>query len=550
MPEPNKVRELALQIAQRLPDPPNALSQAASMAFDDTLSEVQFTGLFHWIEKTTPVATEQSLLVQSMVAYRAGDFHIAKESLLKAREFYGRHHGTDHPVELSLRGLIAHKEDDRELAIACLRDAQQLRLAERWKNANEVTRWVDIAAKVIDVPELDADAVTLARRVWEIDTARMLRGDLSLLESAVAPDGIYISRRDWDDDKFVMTVPRDRWLETERLWNSASSIGVHVIRSNVDVDLVSVEPIVLSRYAFEMEGIYFNYSQRDTFRRQPDMPAQQWQIQRRESIVTRLFVRGETTDMETDGWDSLDAKVIDAEQNGSPERQATALGMASRHEEALEKVLPLLEDPDATPEQLTNVVEAAQAAYRPDVLKRAAEKAIQKDPMIAHFPFMRRYAAELLSPAKAEELPGNIWVRAPSFYRKSSSTLLAGGTSGVVAWQPTVDSLVGIYRHDGQTLESFSKTLLESRSGALNASLIESYDLTVDSFPARSFVHSATGIGRAVAIQGQPTMQRFVLIQREHDLVAIIVSAYASEFVFRDSEFKYFLKAIKLRQSN
>ena len=74
--------------------------------------------------------------------------------------------------------------------------------------------------------------------------------------------------------------------------------------------------------------------------------------------------------------------------------------MASRHEEALEKVLPLLEDPDATPEQLTNVVEAAQAAYRPDVLKRAAEKAIQKDPMIAHFPFMRRYAAELLSPAK------------------------------------------------------------------------------------------------------------------------------------------------------
>ncbi|MFK8114719.1 MAG: protein kinase [Rubripirellula sp.] len=549
VPDAEQVREFATQLANDWPEAADAFAKIATMAANNNRTQTQFKTLHKWAIEQTPVETDEKLWVQAMVAIRGGDIDAAKIALLKAHKRYRSHHGTPHPTGLSLRALVNQATGNTELAEQNLRDAKQLILADRWKDKTEITRWVKIAEESIGSSESDSDATTLAQRVWEIDTARMLRSNTQPLDDAVSEDAVAVWRRDADSDQYLHSVPRERWIESERFWNRASSIGVHVIRSHVDVDMKADEPVVTSHYAFEMPGMFFTYVQLDTFRRQDGVAADQWKIFKRDSRVTRWFHRGTIHDMQRDGWNALDQRVTDAEASGEISKITTALSMACRPEECFQKTRGLLEDAKQGRE-LVQLVEAAYGAHRPEVANQAAKKAIEMDPEVSSLPVMRYIAAKQLAAKEYSAFGDNISIRPPSFYRQASKNLLAAGPAGVAAWQPTIDSLFGVFRHQGVSIADMEIATLASRKGPLKCELLEQRAMTVDGYPARTLVFSGKGIGRAVAYGGKPTMQRFVIIQREDDLVAIVVSSFSDEFIFRDSEAKSVIETMKLKVQN
>lgn len=549
LPLATEVRRLALELAKAWPLPPDDFKVAATMAAENKLTAEQFAVLHRWTVDNAPSVNQASLTVQAMTAYRAGDLNSAKQKLDAAAAIFATNHGTPHPVELAVRALVSHAEGKESLAIQQLRDTEQLSLSDRYRMSVPVATWYEIAKAKVDPPPLHADAATLARRVWEMDNQNYLYANFEPLESTLAEDAELIVLRQGEQQP-QLVVSRDRWIETNRIWHSGSMVGVGFIRSHVEVDLEAKDPIVTSHYSFELNDLYINTVLRDTFSKQTDVPASQWKLTSRESRTTKQFAQGETVVFDKAKWKVLDNRVDEARKSQeTPMALMRALSDAGRPQEAFSVAQQMIKDADDA-RLLIKIAEAAYNAYEPEIMKHAIEKALDIDGDIATFPCVRFNATRRAISEQPLTLRDDISVQIPKFYRQASVHLLAGGAAGVAAAQPTRDSLVGIYQHPGETIESFSKTLLASRAGAMKANLIESRSLTVDGFPAHTYVHAGQGIGRAMGFNGRPTMQRFVLIERENDLIAVLVSAYSNEFIFRDSEFQYFLSTLDLDRTS
>ena len=496
------------------------------------------------MEKNNQLPTEETNRILAMVAMRTGDNKTVWDAVKLAARSYRRQHGSKHPIDVAMATLLLQSEGNEELARVGREQLEQLLLSEHWKSDSETSAWATMVRNEVDMPKQDASLTILTKQIWELEFAQRLKGDVSPLDTALAENAVLEIRPVAGDASRVTRASRIEWLACERLWNQGSRLGTTLVRENVSIQSDENVAVVASNFVQEFPDGYVAWIQYDTFsKHQSDRPAD-WKIEKRQCRTTRFRFRDQTHDLSSDGLLAL-AQLADKEPQ--TDIRFHLLRLSGRNREAFD----LARQMAANSNQASDHVELLRSAYGvfdSATMREACDRALDLDPTAAGPPMLRVVATNRFAEDTAIDLGNGIRVKPPKFFRTASNELLNGGEQGSATWAPTNDSLVGITTMPKQTtLDDVFQSMLDVRVDGFGADLLERGDLTVDGFPAKQFAIGGAGIGRAFAPGGKPMIQRFVLVEREKDLIVLLVSAFEEVFVIRDSEFLTFVDGATLR---
>jgi WD40 repeat protein len=539
------VRQAALDIAESWQqEKATILKEARKLAAVGDRQTTEYAAIQNWMQKNVQLPTEETNRILAMVAMHTGDNKTVWDAVKLAARSYRRQHGSKHPIDVAMAALLLQREGNEALALAGREQLEQLVLSGHWKADSETSAWATLVRQEVDMPDQEASFMILAKQTWEIEFAQRLKGDVSLLDTALAENAAIEIRPFAGDDSTGVRASRTEWLACERLWNQGSRIGMKLVREKVSIQSDEDVAVVTSNFVQEFPEGYVAWIQDDTFsKRQSDRPAD-WKIEKRQCRTTRFRYRDQSHDMAGDGIGRI-TQVADKEPQ--TDLKFHLLRLSGRNREAFE----LASQVAANSNQASDHVELLRSAYGifdAATMQEACDRALELDPNAAGPPMLRVVATNKFAENTAIDLGNGIRVKPPKFFRTASNELLNAGEQGAATWAPTNDSLVGITTMPKQTtLDDVFQSMLDMRIDGFGAVLLERGELTVDGFPAKQFAIGGAGIGRAFAPGGKPMIQRFVLVEREKDLVVLLVSAFEEVFVIRDSEFLTFVDGATLR---
>ncbi len=557
--EMNRLIELWPQSDEMLVARAEVLSTSDKHASRQPLVAKDFQYLHDWLVNRIRSKTDTVWRTAAACAWRAGDVQAADEARRESQTLHQWRHGCPHPIDVALQVLSSAQRGDVNESGQSMRLLGQLALARHWNDDSSISYWVDQASSAIDASTMPADASEVSRDdadaliqlTWDMQSALMLDGSTELFAKLLADDAVRMDRRSPDDPR-PLVVDREPWLDSEIVQCMAGPIsGNRLTRTDVLVSGSSSQPLVTSEFVFELPSGHFRWMQLDEFRRGSDeLP---FRLIKQTVQVLYMFYRGKEFNVQRDGWIALDASVQIAREKKDKSLEIDALSFAGRRQEAYEACEAYANEVN-TAGAFVRLAESARDIHRGDWMRAAATRAIELDPMIVGPPYIRALATQQSMTDEHHAFPQGLQVKVPKFYRPSQIELL-GSASGIVVWQPTPDSLVGILTiprpetNDGTN--GFEKTvddLRANRESAMSLTTVRQRRFSVDGHPAAEFVQRGNGIGRAMqaAGQGQATLQRFVLIERSDDILTLLVSAYENEFVNRDSEFEQVLRTLEL----
>jgi len=549
----NATRLAAIDIARTWPqESETILAAIEQLATDGTGSDENYRILLQWLIDETSSKDIRTYLAMAMTSHRLNDIGTVWESANQASRLYQNKFGTKHPIAVALVGLRYQLSDRQEKVVEELRQLEELIRADHFRNDELVQRWSVIARESIQAPADDAITESLKNSTWQVQHSLTIESDPEPLARIMAANATRRIVRVVGDDPHAMTIRGDDWIESERLWSLGGPAAQgRLTRTNVKVNLVPETPTVTSWFVKNFADGFYEWVQQDVFVKSTDTPPKEWKVVKQTSRVTKLLIGGQTFDIQRDGWTELDAKVAEAKQSASTLAQARSLFFANRFKEAIEAAHQLvLEDDNAFAH--ARLAELTHSIADVKLLRDAMRRAVELDPMVAGPPGLRGFAAQMLAAIDPVKVTENIAVFPPSFYRRAPNVLLAAGESGLAAWQPTDDSLIGIVRlpkpdeDDGGSLGEGVDAIIKSRETSLKVKLLRRATRQLDGFKAEEFVQQGAGIGRAMGSGTLPTLQRFVIIERDKDLLLFFVSSYQNVFEMRDAEFEQFLVGAQL----
>jgi len=529
----------------------------------EELTSVDFQFLYDWLDKEVRSKTDDVWRTAAECASLAGNQAASDAARIESQKMHEWRRGCIHPVDAALAAISYTRQAKHAEAEEKMELLNQLVLAPHWKDDPHVSYWKRIATQLVSEAAIekpvhpnDSDiqsATELKQLTWDMQAALLLDGNSEFLAELLTDDAVRIDRRTADDTN-PLIAQREPWLETERLHSLPGPItGNRLTRVKVDVTKNLDNPIVTSQFVFELPSGHFRWLQIDEFSQQrDDVP---YRLSKQTIQTLYMFYRGIEFNIERDGWTRADADVEAAQAKQDKELELGTLLLASRKQEAFEVVKTLVkEKQDAR--SFILVADAARETHRGDVMRKAMKKAIDLDPLVMGPPYVRAFAAQQLFGEKPEKLRDDLTIRVPSFYKIASKELIGTGESGLAAWHPTIESLVGVLTipkdndpNENQGFEKNIQKLIESRESTYGATTLRQRTMTFAGHTAIEFVQRGTGIGRALAGfgQGNPTIQRFVVIDSPSSCLMLFVSAFESEFVLRDSEFEQVWRTLEFR---
>ncbi len=526
------------------------LDRIESIASDKDDQSQVFRVLLDWISQTVRDKDDRVYRAAAMCAFRCSDKAAAWEALKQAEQIHQRNYGLKHPLDVSLAAMMMSSGNDQANAKTRLRQVNQMMLADHWQRDKQVVRWADLAREKIDAGPPDATYDALSKIIWSQQHALLIDGDVQPLATSLAQDAIRIIRRNPGDAQYSLTTKRDAWIASEEIWASGGAWSQKkLVRTDCSLNTDGKTPTVTSHFVLSGPDADFAWVQNDTFRDAADVVPEDWKIVKQEWRITSLKIDGEWVRMNKEQWAKLDDDVDKAAASGDAPRHLLSLVLASRLDEALAAAKSLAQSSEDV-YAYVRLAEIAQWCGETETLLAAAKKAIAMDPMVRGAPAIRAIAAKTLAIEPAFSFADNATVAPPTFYRAVSKQLLAAGDNGLACWQPTEDSLIGILRlppEQSLTLAQYTDAIIGSREVGFKTELIRRDTREIDGYPAESFVCRGLGIGRAIAGSGRATWQRFIIIDRNGELFAALVTAFEEDFDMRNAEFEQLLLSMQLR---
>ncbi len=524
------------------------VEKSIQLATSNEMTKRKYGDIYHWLNDNTPIKNEAIHRAMLLTAFRAGDNGSGWNSWHQSSRAFYSNNGYYHPLDTAVTALMQYRNNNTEDAHHRTRQLQTLMLSDQWKDNEQARAWAKEVNDTTELPETPPLRTRLMERVWEEAHARMIGCDLRPLESMLADDAKLERKVIGGADPNAITIEREAWLDVERLWCQGSRTGVKLVRDQVSTVREDTFAVVNNHFVYEIPGMIQGWRQYDTFVKRDATSPDEWMMAKRVIMPDWLKYNGTVYDDQKDRWQSL---VQAAENESNLLRRARLLGFAGRIQESLDAAAESAREQKGA-DDFALLAYAAWQAGRPDLMRKATDKVIELDPRNSLWPYLRVEATRKMTPSDPVAIGKNVWCRPPSFYEDVPTRITGEKNNTLAAWQVANESLISIFVSPleqggiGQKVAD----MLEARKNALKAEIIENGELTVDGFPARQFVVGGAGIGRALGGGGPTTLQRFVLVERDDDIVVLLVSAFATQFANRDSEFKEFLKTVRLRDVN
>ncbi len=545
------IRQVGLQLASDWSQSSaEILAAVDALAIEGDRSQQEYLELLDWLISQNSIKTEEIYRTMAFVAYRANNPGKAWEALKQSQQMHESTHGSKHPAHFALSAMLLHRGGNVEKAEMHLGWMNELMRADHWQRDHLAKHWSEAAREVVETSE-DADEKLLAERTWQMTNARLSLGDLSAIERAVTDDTTFEFRRVSGEDKHLVTMKSQPWIETEKLWNHSGHTNARLVRDHVGVDKRSNDAVVTSKFVWELNDRFWAWRQTDVFSADGQEDVNDWKLKKQTLQMLKMSRPGQVDQPERDGWDQLDERVAEAQASGDLYAQVVALSTACRLNEAADVAKQLIEkQPDARGYVLLN--ELAYQLHDPKLMQQTAKSAIELDPLVEASPYIRSVAARELAAPEPMELPHNLTARPPTFYQAAPLSILNTGDNSVAAWQPTSNSLIGIFVTPLESsLEELIDQMIKNREASFSATkLVGKREITVDGQHGFEFLQAGLGIGWAVASGGKPTLQRFVVVERDTTVVVMLLSAYQEEFSGRNAEFNVLLESIEFQPLN
>jgi len=455
-------------------------------------------------------------------------------------------HFVPHPIDLAITALLQHRSGNVEDQQQRAGSLQQVMQANHWRGEKLANKWAAEVAETIPLPASPEHHDRWTQAIWDATHDLWIQGDVASTAKLLDPKFVYDSKRDPQQDAEVHSIEREPWLACARLWHRGFNHHAKLTRDNVDVKEMEKYAVVVSSFVMEHNELTIAWQQSDTFTRSDAEDFDDWKLARRVFRPTRIRLSDQDFHVHQDGWKALDNQ---ADQQTDPQQKVALLHLAGRHDEAYQAAIAMAKGS----EQATDFAVLALAAFgagEPEILQKAIKRAIDLDPMVGRFPVLRVHATETLAVEKPVSIGRGVTCRPPSFFQPLPKRILGENQGALAVWQAADESLVAIFIDDEDNdIEKQADKFQASREQAYAAGFLLRQPTTVAEQPAIELLSGGLGIGWAIAGGGKPTLQRFVLVQREDYVLVCLVSAYADAFAFRDHEFTTFLNTIRFQDS-
>jgi eukaryotic-like serine/threonine-protein kinase len=501
--------------------------------------------------------------VQQLLAaahYRAGQYQQAKEAATTADILHRKSLGMSHPISVAILALFESKLKNAPEAQRHQDDLRDLMRSRYWSADDSARAWSAQAYEnILPSPrdeQRSRDEEEIRRITFEPQQKALCDHSFEEYFSTFAEDAVQIDGRSPVPTPYDVEFPIERWKEAQRVFGrSAPLLNARFVRNHTEVKLDGDKANLRGIYTFSLPVGYWRWQSDEQLRRTSDG----WKIQRRRHGVLETRFGDNLQFSEETDWASLDDAIVKAKQEGEDIRLVAPLVQALHVKESFELLKRLAEQPEAPAGVWSGLAEQAYSMADADEMLRAGGKAVELDPKIQGYPFLRSLAFERYLPSEPIDVGQGISVMTPTYMTNASRLDFNVPGRVLSGWYPSDRSALLVFHRadflkEGETLEGEMNSLAELFRKSFSATIHRQRLTEIDGFPACELTIEGFGNGRGMTPGAQGnnkgTVQRWVGILRDKELIGLLVTSTSDEFDQRNTEFEEWLKRVKIQKQS